>query len=260
MSNTDDKRRAGGALANKKTRHYPGTAPWHHAPYKNHSQVSFLTIVRRSIPNRHPCALQHFLGNYINIRHLCNADNMLLLNTNYKYRLARFVMNSLIMTTDFQLWADMVVLLHSAFVLFVLLGGLAVLRWRRLVWLHLPAALWGAAIELGGWVCPLTYLENQLRRAGGEADYGVTFIERYLEPILYPLGLTRHTQIVFGLSALLLNLLVYCRYWRCNPGLEADNEAVDTVPAAGTDSAVTDNDRKKGGFRDVNNDHIQSGF
>ena len=86
----------------------------------------------------------------------------------------------------FQLWADLVVLLHASFVLFVLLGGLAALRWRRLAWLHLPAAVWGAAIELGGWICPLTYLENHLRRRGGGAGYNVTFIERSLEPLLYP--------------------------------------------------------------------------
>ena len=107
--------------------------------------------------------------------------------------------------------ADMVLLLHASFVLFVLFGGLAVLRWRRVAWFHLPAALWGVLIELGGWICPLTYLENHLRRMGGEAGYSATFIERYLDPLLYPLGLTRHTQLVFGISALLINLAVYTR-------------------------------------------------
>ena len=115
--------------------------------------------------------------------------------------------------TNYHFWADLVVILHAAFVLFVLLGGLAALRWRNLVWFHLPAALWGAIIELGGWICPLTYLENYFRRMGGGAGYGVTFIERYLEPILYPLGLTRHVQLVFGLTALFLNLAVYYCFW-----------------------------------------------
>ncbi|HEY5974454.1 MAG TPA: DUF2784 domain-containing protein [Geobacteraceae bacterium] len=112
-----------------------------------------------------------------------------------------------------QLLADLVVLLHAAFVLFVVFGGVAVLRWRRLAWLHLPAALWGAAIELGGWVCALTYLENRLRRQGGGAGYGGTFIAQYLEPLLYPLGLTRQTQLLFGCAALLVNLAVYARLW-----------------------------------------------
>lgn len=111
-------------------------------------------------------------------------------------------------------WADIVIILHTAFVLFVLLGGLAVLRWRCLAWLHIPAAMWGVIIELSGWICPLTYLENHLRRMGGEAGYSMSFIERYLEPIVYPLGLTRHTQLLFGLSALFLNLAVYIWLWR----------------------------------------------
>lgn len=118
---------------------------------------------------------------------------------------------------NFNLWADAVVVLHASFVLFVLLGGVAALRWRRLAWFHLPAALWGAIIELGGWICPLTYLENYFRRMGGGDGYGGTFIEHCLEPLLYPLGLTRHVQLLFGLSALLLNLAIYVRFWshRC---------------------------------------------
>jgi len=113
----------------------------------------------------------------------------------------------------YHFWADMVVLVHASFVLFVIFGGVAALRWRRLAWFHLPAALWGVIIELAGLICPLTHLENRLRRAGGESGYGETFIERYLVPVLYPLGLTHHTQIVFGLSALLLNLAIYARFW-----------------------------------------------
>jgi len=109
--------------------------------------------------------------------------------------------------------ADMVLLLHASFVLFVVLGGLAVLRWQRLAWLHLPASVWGAVIEAGGCICPLTSLENHLRRMGGGAGYSATFVERYLDPLLYPLGLTRHTQLVFGISALLINLAVYTRLW-----------------------------------------------
>lgn len=118
------------------------------------------------------------------------------------------------MATGYNLLADMVVVIHASFVLFVLFGGLAALRWRRIAWLHLPAALWGGMIELGGWMCPLTHLENHLRRVAGGSSYGVTFIERYLEPLLYPLGLTHHTQIIFGLTALLINLAVYFRFWR----------------------------------------------
>ena len=111
-------------------------------------------------------------------------------------------------------WPTMTVLVHSLFVLFVVFGGLAVLRWRRLVWFHLPAAIWGAVVEMVGWVCPLTYLENHFRHAGGEAGYGGTFIERYLEPVLYPLGLTQLSHIVLGLLAIFINLLIYLQLWR----------------------------------------------
>ncbi len=110
--------------------------------------------------------------------------------------------------------ADMIVVLHAAFVLFVFLGGIAVLRWHRLAWLHLPAVTWGAIIELSGEICPLTYLEVYLRRKSGESGYSGTFIQHYIEPILYPLGLTRHAQIVLGISAILLNLAVYAHLWR----------------------------------------------
>ena len=114
----------------------------------------------------------------------------------------------------YALLADLVVLLHASFVLFVLFGGLLVLRWQRMALLHLPAALWGVAIELGGWVCPLTYLENCLRRMGGESAYGGSFIQQYLEPLLYPLGLGRNTQFIFALLAFSLNLAIYARLWR----------------------------------------------
>ncbi len=105
--------------------------------------------------------------------------------------------------------ADLVALGHLFFVLFVVLGGLLVLRWRWLAWVHLPCAVWGVLIEFSGWVCPLTPLENRLRRLAGEAGYAGGFVEHYLLPLLYPAGLTRSVQIGLGLFALLINLAVY---------------------------------------------------
>jgi hypothetical protein len=105
--------------------------------------------------------------------------------------------------------ADLVLVVHLAFVLFVVLGGLLVLRWPRTAWLHIPAAIWGALIEYTGWICPLTPLENSLRTRGGEAGYSGGFIEHYIQPLLYPAGLTRGTQIVLGSFVLLLNLSAY---------------------------------------------------
>lgn len=109
----------------------------------------------------------------------------------------------------FSVLADLAVLTHVMFVLFAVFGGLAVLRWPRLAWLQLPAALWGGIIELKGWICPLTYLENRFRRMSGADGYSGSFIEQYLEPLLYPLGLTPRSQLVMGLGVLGINMLVY---------------------------------------------------
>jgi hypothetical protein len=105
--------------------------------------------------------------------------------------------------------ADLVLVLHLSFVIFVLLGALLVLRWPWLAWLHLPAAIWGVLIEYAGWICPLTPLEISLRSLGGEAGYSGGFIEHYIQPVLYPAGLTRAAQFGLGSVALILNLVVY---------------------------------------------------
>jgi hypothetical protein len=105
--------------------------------------------------------------------------------------------------------ADFVVGFHLGFVLFVVLGGLLVLRWPWVAWLHLPAAVWGALIEFAGWVCPLTPLENRLRRATGTAEYAGGFVEHYLLPVLYPVGLTRGAQYLLGACVVVVNAAVY---------------------------------------------------
>jgi hypothetical protein len=105
--------------------------------------------------------------------------------------------------------ADAVLVLHLGFILFVVLGGLVVLRWPRVAWLHIPAAVWGVLIEYTGWICPLTPLENSFRTRGGQAGYSGGFIQHYMQPALYPAGLTRSTQILLGTFALLVNLTAY---------------------------------------------------
>src|SRR6185436_18401898 len=111
----------------------------------------------------------------------------------------------------YRLLADLVVVLHLAFVLFVVLGGLLALRWPRAAWFHIPAAVWGAGIELVQGICPLTPLENHLRQLGGEAGYSGGFVEHYLLPVLYPAGLTRTAQLSLGLLVLLINGVIYTR-------------------------------------------------
>ena len=110
--------------------------------------------------------------------------------------------------------ADAVVAVHFLFVLFVLFGGLLVLRWRWVRWLHLPAAAWGALIEFAGWTCPLTPLEKWLRREGNLGGYEGGFVEHYILPVLYPQALTRTIQLVLGGIVVLLNLYIYWRVLR----------------------------------------------
>jgi len=109
----------------------------------------------------------------------------------------------------YRVLADLVLVVHLAFVLFVVLGGLLVVRWPRLALLHVPAAIWGVLIEYTGWICPLTPLENSFRTRGGEAGYSGGFIQHYIQPLLYPAGLTRSTQLVLGSVVLALNLAAY---------------------------------------------------
>ena len=115
---------------------------------------------------------------------------------------------------SYRLLADAVLVVHLVFVVFVVAGGLPALRWPRLAWVHLPAAAWGVSIELAGWICPLTPLENHFRRLGGEAGYAGGFVETYVLAALYPQGLTRGVQVAFGVGVLLLNATVYAVAWR----------------------------------------------
>jgi hypothetical protein len=114
----------------------------------------------------------------------------------------------------YRLGADLVLLLHLAFVLFVVAGGLLVLKWPLLIWLHLPAVAWGAIVEFTGWICPLTPLENELRTLAGSATYDADFIEQYLLPLLYPAGLTRDIQLTLGMIVIGVNVAVYGWLWR----------------------------------------------
>jgi hypothetical protein len=105
--------------------------------------------------------------------------------------------------------ADLVVVVHLLFILFVIFGGLAVLLQRWVAWIHVPAVAWGAAIEFGGWICPLTPLEQRLRAAAGAGHYDTGFIQHYVMPVIYPAGLTREVQWLLGVAVLVLNALMY---------------------------------------------------
>jgi len=114
----------------------------------------------------------------------------------------------------FRLLADITVVFHFAFILFAVLGGLLTFWWKKAIWLHIPVVLWAAAIEFRGWICPLTPLENWLRKKGGECGYHGGFVEEYILPVVYPAGLTREVQIVLGILVLAVNLMIYWRVIR----------------------------------------------
>jgi hypothetical protein len=115
---------------------------------------------------------------------------------------------------SYRVLADLVVLVHLAFIAFALLGGLLALVWRRAPWAHLPAALWAAWIELAGGACPLTPLENWLRRSAGASGYSGGFIEHYVLPVLYPSALTLPLQRTLGLLVVVANVGIYTFVWR----------------------------------------------
>jgi hypothetical protein len=111
------------------------------------------------------------------------------------------------------LLADLVLLAHAGFVAFVVLGGLLVLRWPRLAWVHLPVVAWGAGIEFTGGICPLTPLENSLRALAHQQGYPGGFVEHYVFGLLYPDGLTYGVQLALGVLVLLVNAAVYAFAW-----------------------------------------------
>lgn len=113
----------------------------------------------------------------------------------------------------YRLLADLIVVAHAGFIAFVIVGGYLALRWRWMPWLHVPAAAWGAAIEFGGWICPLTPLENRLRAAGSAAGYTGGFIAHYLIPLIYPAGLTRGIQLGLGAVVIVANVTAYAIVW-----------------------------------------------
>jgi hypothetical protein len=125
------------------------------------------------------------------------------------------------MQTVYAILADAIVVLHMLFILFVVGGGFLALKWPKLIYLHIPAAIWGVYIEFSGGICPLTPWENWLRFRSDQMGYQGGFIEHYIIPIIYPVGLTRDVQIVLGFVALLINLVAYGLWifqWRklCN--------------------------------------------
>jgi hypothetical protein len=130
--------------------------------------------------------------------------------------------------------ADLVVLVHLAFILFALFGGALAFRWSWVPWLQLPAAAWGVAVQLCRWLCPLTPLENALRRASGAAGYSGGFVEHYLIPVIYPADLNPERQLLLGCAVLGANAAIYASLaWRArSPRLTTRTGRGDTNGSA----------------------------
>lgn len=118
----------------------------------------------------------------------------------------------------YRLLADLTVLTHALFILFVVLGGFLAWRWRWLAWVHLPCAAWGVLIEFAGWICPLTPLENRFRALAGEAGYEGGFIEHYLTELIYVEDWSLAVRVVLGTFVVVINVVAYWRFYRLPPG------------------------------------------
>src|SRR5579864_1332258 len=120
---------------------------------------------------------------------------------------------------SYRAMADLVVVLHFAIVIFVALGGLLVVFWRRVAWVHLPIVAWVIFAESFQKICPLTYLEDWLRDRGSMERYHGDFVAHYIMPVLYPNGLTPRVQVVLGVLVLTVNVLFYVAAFRRKPSV-----------------------------------------
>lgn len=131
-----------------------------------------------------------------------------------------------------RLLADLILTFHLAFIVFAVVGGLLVLRWRWLMFVHLPAVAWAVVVELMHWPCPLTRWENHFLERSGAGGYEGGFIDHYLIPVIYPDGLTPNIQIAIGVSVFLINTIVYGFVFLRPPGRRKRPELNPPSPEA----------------------------
>ncbi len=123
----------------------------------------------------------------------------------------------------YRIAADTLLIVHLAFIVYVVFGGVLAIRVRWSPYAHLPAAAWGAFVELGNRICPLTVWENNLRGLAGDAGYTTSFVDHYLLPVIYPAGLTRDVQIGLAALVVLANVAIYGWIWRRRRNTRIDN-------------------------------------
>ncbi len=108
-----------------------------------------------------------------------------------------------------ELAADIILIIHFLFILLVIFGALLLFVEKKIVFIHIPAIIWGSYIELTNSICPLTYLENWLLQKANLTTYSEGFIQNYLVPIVYPTNLTKDTQIYLGIALIVINIVLY---------------------------------------------------
>ncbi len=109
----------------------------------------------------------------------------------------------------YRLAADLALVTHFAFIVLVVAGALAAFRYAWFAWIHIPAASWGAFVELTGRICPLTTVENFFRTRAGQEGYSISFVEQYIFPVIYPAGLTRDVQLLLAGLVVAVNVIIY---------------------------------------------------
>ena len=105
--------------------------------------------------------------------------------------------------------ANLTLIVHFAFILFVVFGALLFFVATKIVFIHIPAFIWGSYIELTHSICPLTYLENWFLHKANLTTYSEGFIQNYLVPIVYPTDLTKDLQIYLGITLIVVNIIIY---------------------------------------------------
>ena len=109
----------------------------------------------------------------------------------------------------YEIAADLILIIHFTFVLFVVFGALLIFASIKIIFIHIPAVIWGSYIELTNSICPLTYLENWFLHKANLTTYSEGFIQNYLVPIVYPMNLTKDLQIYLGIALIVLNIIFY---------------------------------------------------
>ena len=109
----------------------------------------------------------------------------------------------------YEIAANLILIVHFIFILFVVFGALLFFVSTKIIFIHVPAVIWGSYIELTNSICPLTYLENWFLKKSNKTTYSEGFIQNYLVPIVYPMNLTKDLQIYLGIALIVVNIIIY---------------------------------------------------